>query len=424
VPLTGFQEKVLGLHAAHRSPSVPAPALPALMLPAVMLLGLLLVGPAAAQEPEVLTLAPAERAFPEGFTSITSVRELPDGRTLVVDRGERRLYLLDWATGQVETVGRVGQGPGEYSSLGAIYPLSGGGSLLTEGALGRWHLLEGARIRHTVAHDAALPALLGTELGGGSISGSVLGVSTHRGGGPLRDRYAADSLAVLLVESLTDDGAPTRIDTVAVVAGRGPGFPSTVRRGGPPVRVDPFVTEALVVLIPDGWVAVVDACPYQVRWRAPTRGGAAATWTTGPEVDGCGPPLDDPHRCAAAHGWDFRRAPGPCGPEVLERYTWPDRPPPFLSQLPRGMSAPAAAAAFATPDGRLLVRRLPAPGQVTSETRYDVFDRNGRRSAVLRLPANEAIVGVGPDHLYIISADGLDLQHLRRQGWPGAGRGG
>lgn len=379
-------------------------------------IGLLSAGPVSGQEPPALALGPADGAFPIGFTSITSVREIGDGRLLVADQGERRLYVLDWTAGEVEVVGGVGQGPGEYQSIGWIYPLSGEGSLLTEGPLGRWHVLDGASIQRTLAPDWLLPALLGAELGGGGGTGALLGMVTHRGGGPTRDRYGADSLAVLRFEDVRDDGTPSRMDTMAVVPGRGPGSPSTVRRGATPVRIDPLVTETLAVIFPDGWLALAFACPYRVRWRSPT-----GQWISEDAIEACGPPLNDAQRCAAVRGWDFRREPEPCSSQDFGRYTWPDRSPPFLSQGARGLSAPSVAAAHAAPDGRLLVRRLPTPDRLTQENRYDVVDRRGRISQVLRLPANEAIAGVGRNHLYVISTDQYDLQHLRRYRWPSGG---
>lgn len=71
---------------------------------------------------------------------------------------------------------------------------------------------------------------------------------------------------------------------------------------------------------------------------------------------------------------------------------------------------------MAAPDGRLVIRR--APSARSPEPRYDVIDRQGRLSAVIRLPADQAIVGFGPGSVYTVAVEEFDLQKLRRHPWP------
>lgn len=229
----------------------------------------------------------------------------------------------------------------------------------------------------------------------------------------MRDRYAADSLLALVVRDLTDDGRAGRMDTVAVVPGRGPGFPTSVRRDlNNPARIDPLVTETLTVLFTDGWVALVVPDPYAIRWRSPE-----GEWRGGEPIEGSPQPLSEAVACAAVRGWDFRTLPESCTQEDLDAFRWPERTPPFLSQGPSTMNASAASSAHAAPDGRLLVRRLPSPERLM-ENRYDVIDREGRLAGILRLPANQAIVGAGGSHIYVAATDDLDLQFLSRHPWP------
>lgn len=56
------------------------------------------------------------------------------------------------------------------------------------------------------------------------------------------------------------------------------------------------------------------------------------------------------------------------------------------------------------------------PGDV-SVKRYDVVDREGRLDAILTLPPNEAVVGLGPSSVYVLETSELDLQRLRRHAW-------
>lgn len=75
-------------------------------------------------EPEVI--------FPEAFSSILGIRELGNGSVFVSDRLGQALMIVDISAGTVDTVGRIGGGPGEYSSPGPLFPWRGDSTLLLD----------------------------------------------------------------------------------------------------------------------------------------------------------------------------------------------------------------------------------------------------------------------------------------------------
>jgi hypothetical protein len=78
-----------------------------------------------------------EASFPEGFTYVGRVREKADGRVLVADPPGQRLLRLDFTAGTADTLGREGQGPGEYRFPDQVFPLPGDSSILTDLGNGR-----------------------------------------------------------------------------------------------------------------------------------------------------------------------------------------------------------------------------------------------------------------------------------------------
>ena len=67
----------------------------------------------AVQAPVVLTKP--DQALADPFSQIASVRELKDGRVVVVDLKEKLVQIANFEAGSVTTIGRNGNGPGEYA---------------------------------------------------------------------------------------------------------------------------------------------------------------------------------------------------------------------------------------------------------------------------------------------------------------------
>ena len=85
---------------------------------------------ASAQRPRLLDKPQVELSEP--FTNVTTVRELSDGRVIVIDNGDRALYVVDFAAGTSTQVGRPGGGPAEYRSPTALLAGESDTTLLTD----------------------------------------------------------------------------------------------------------------------------------------------------------------------------------------------------------------------------------------------------------------------------------------------------
>jgi hypothetical protein len=344
-----------------------------------------------------------------GFTSITSVRELDGGRILVADRGERRLYLVNWETGVVDQVLRAGDGPGEFRSIGWLYAIADNETLLTDIASRRWILLRDTIVAHTFIESAPLNRRFRARLDGVATGGSVLAsVSAERPG-----IAEGDERVLELAPGLGPHQGLPRLDTIRLVMGAGRDQLACVlgtTRGPPRCRF--LEAEEQAILYPDGWVAVALQDPYRVDWRSPD-----GAWVRGEMLDGS-VPVSDAEKCAAINGW--AEVNSGCNAAAVGSFVWPDNIPPFLtdSRSCRACSRVAAGRApwlFADPRGHLVVRRTPR--QSRRQNLYDVVDRTGRLVERVILPHGEAIVGFGESSVYTIRVDEYDLEWLRRHPW-------
>ena len=66
-----------------------------------------------------------EVAYPEAFSFLNGVRELSDGSIMVADPLSQVVLKLDLVAGMADTLGRVGEGPGEYMQPDQVFPLPG-----------------------------------------------------------------------------------------------------------------------------------------------------------------------------------------------------------------------------------------------------------------------------------------------------------
>ncbi len=85
-----------------------------------------------ASQVQVQQLDRAEAVFSEPFTSVAGLRELSDGRILIADRTEKHVSFIDFATGSIRQIGRVGEGPSEYQSPGGLVALPDDYTLLLD----------------------------------------------------------------------------------------------------------------------------------------------------------------------------------------------------------------------------------------------------------------------------------------------------
>jgi hypothetical protein len=367
-------------------------------------------GLAEGQQTPILRLGPANGTLDEGFTKPSSIRELADGRVLVSDWRERRVVVADFARRAVTQVGRAGSGPDEYGVPGHLWPLPGDSTLMSD-MPGRALLFASSRIVATIVLNGAATPGVPETVDGVDMQGSAIRVF-WRTFGPTSFPGPRDSL--VLTRHRRDGGA---IDTIGALHSVGSAaFAGSGRAGGVGRPALPAPSESQrygagidmrdqPVLFPDGWIAIARFSPYRVDW-CPPRSACVA----GAEIPFDGGPFTDRHKRGYLELMS-RSAGFPPTTDISRVIGWPDSVPAF--------SSPGAymRAAFAIPDGRLLIERFAEPQQAIVR-RYDVVDRRGAVVARVELPPNERVVGFGARSVYTLRTDANDLQHVERRPWP------
>jgi len=346
-----------------------------------------------AQATRVLDKPVVELSDP--FTNVGSIRELSDGRVIVVDNGDRALYLVDFKAGTSTQIGRSGGGPKEYRVPGALLPVAGDSTLLTDGGNRRLLALGPDAQPAAVVTDAWPPANNepGTRLpraidaqGRGYFVGRALG------GKPVEGLSAPDSASLL-----RSPRGSAQEDTVGYIH-MAPRRISTSMKDGKIAAVNivipPYSAQDAWAVFSDGALAIVRVKDYRVEWRLPD----------GRRVAGQPIPFSpvrvterDKARFDSAQG----RVAGSSNPPPLR--DWPDYKPPFSwSEVVAGT------------DGRLWVPRY-APASERA-TNYDVIDRRGVIVARAQVPNGGRVVGFGARSIYVVRKDADDLQYLQRFG--------
>ena len=131
----------------------------------------------------------------------------------------------------------------------------------------------------------------------------------------------------------------------------------------------------------------------RVEWRSPD-----GQWTRGPLIPTPSIRLNERERRAYAQRNSWAR----------NATDWPETLPPFDTPT----------ALYATPDGWLVIKRLPAAAD--TDQRYDLVDKSGVRRAQLALRPNETIIGFGAASVYVIETDDDGIQRLRRHPYSAA----
>jgi hypothetical protein len=168
-----------------------------------------------------------------------------------------------------------------------------------------------------------------------------------------------------------------------------------------------LASQDLALLFADGWIAVAYADSFRVDWRS-----SSGEWIRGALLPFIEIMVSDRQKCASMQ--ELGTPVGRCNHRAIP--SWPQRLPPFLPISSRSMSAPGSQTLLATADGRLAIRRTPVAGTPTN--RYDFVDRRGALQGIVRLAANEAIVGFSSRSVYVVETNGDGVQRLRRHPWP------
>ena len=369
------------------------------------LAALLVASPLLAQGGVVTkTLTRAEAEFPESFDQVFSLRELAGGRVLVTDLGPRTVVLANFRSGAVTTVGRNGQGPGEYQMPGELLAAPADTTLLVDRASRRFVVI---RPDGTMGATVPLPEQLAgfPEARGIDARGRIY-LQTSAFGGPGAEMEAVpESVAVVRWQR-----GSARLDTVATV--KIPAIKMQVSGGANAravlVRSQPFAAQDEWGVAGDGRIGVARVGDYHVEWR-----GAGAP-VVGPPVAYQPVKVNAADRAAYLSGMRNNRNRitvnvGGGGrssemkpPEAEEKdFDWPALKPPFSGR-----------STFMAPEGQLWLQHSTATQDSTAV--YDVFDASGRQVVRVTLPRGRRLVGLGQGTLYATRSDADGLQWLER----------
>jgi len=357
------------------------------------------------------------RVFPEDFGTIQTVRELNDGTVLVADPLTKTLYLVDMETMTRRVVGSEGEGPEEYGQPDAVWPLPGDSTLLVD--LGNGRLVA---LGPDLGFGRTMPIAL-SEPRPGSMLVLALpqgvdgqGRIYSRAMGGMGASRLPDSAAVLRIDRATRSAEPV---ASFKLADRTQTTSGEANNRQVAIRNVPLSAEDAWGVAPDGTLVLARAGNYHVEWVAPdgsvTRGPAVPfegvrigtaekeEWLADQGRSGGGIQVGVEIMNGSAQ-MSFQRGGGNSPPNEMDRYSWPDRKPPFY-----GGRIPVDGA------GRAWVRRHVAAGAPST---YDLFDRHGARVGTVTLDAGRRIVGFGASSVYAVAFDELDLNHLERYELP------
>lgn len=350
-------------------------------------------------------LGPPTATHDHAFTGIDGVRELRDGRVIVLDARDRSIHVINFQTKARKTLGRLGDGPGEFRLPQALLPIGGDTTLVEDmarsgkllvitpaGTIGGFVSTEDSKFGTRTFVVNAVDALgRFYENNYGRDSNTIIRWDRTRGRRETIARLSMKMVSPLIRPSPSSGGAP-----------RG----GAERSGGDP---PPFYTVTQWAVSADGHVAIVTPEPYRVTIVSP-RGARVQ-----------GPPVPFvPAPVGAAEKADYRAErqqsvpaligtkAGTTASYVTVDYTepaeWPSRLPAFL---PKAVS-------YAS-NGTLWVKRATGSG---APALYDVFDNAGKRIYQVELPRRTKVVGFGAGTLYLARVDDDDLHQLQRYPLP------
>jgi len=374
-------------------------------------LPLLLATPLFAQQPATRALTKPEAEFQESFDAVTALRELPGGRVLVTDLGPKTVILADFKSGQQQTVGRNGQGPGEYQFPGELLPLSGDSTLLVDRVSRRFLPIgPDGTLGRTLPYPDGLAGM--AEPRGADRQGRIYFQASPFGGGGL-DNSAPPAIpdSVALIRW---DRATNRLDTLTRVK-----IPSikmqvsgTSNARAIMMRPQPYAAADEWVVAADGRVGVARVGDYHVEWLGPQAlRGAPVPYDPVKVTDAdkqayMSAMKNSRNRIIVNQGGPGRGAQEMKPPEPdASEFDWPAVKPPFRS-------GGGLRAAFLTPEGQLWIGRSTAARDSTPV--FDVFDGRGARTGRVTLPLGRRVVGMGQDVVYAVRTDADGLQWLER----------
>ena len=354
-----------------------------------------------------------ETAYPEPFSFLNSVRERADGTVMAADPLSQVILRLDLVAGTADTLGRVGEGPGEFQQPDQVFPLPGDSTLLVDvgkvqltviGPDGTLH--DGMKMANS-SPDGRLTLLMPRTV-------DALGRIYFTGSRGMGGEGPPDSTVVLRYDRRTE-----ATDTMGWAWRPEP----NITRSGGNVRMMSTQMEGRDdwAVGPGGEFAIVRATGYLVEWRHPD-----GRLVTGPENPFESRSISEDDKYAfleqrssaglsvmitssSSGGGEMSMSRGGGGfagdgPNLLD-FEWAEEFPPFRPDRSR-----------VAPTGELWVERWMSSGQ---DPQMDVFDQEGIKMGTVNLPEGRELIGFGSTAdgdraVYLLRTDEFDLKWLER----------
>jgi len=336
----------------------------------------------------ILDIGEVEGEAAYQFFRILDLARFP-GAIAVANAGSQEVRVFDGEGRFLRSIGGRGEGPGEFSSLGAVYRFRGD-SLLTYDFSGRITVFDllgnmGRTLALTPPGGGMLPTLAGPLEGGSFLVIAIANIQPDAGVGVHRQeaqvlRYDTDGGVSQLITPLHMREF-VLMDTERGLIGAIRAFTPDgwAKTNGDLVYVGDSVRDEIRVFGSDGTLVRI------LRRTAPLR-------TVTPEIiaDYSSAQLEDvPDEARAS-----REA-------ILENMPYPE-------------TLPAYGRLHLAPDGSLWAHVEPLPGDSTAA--YSVFDPDGAWVGEVAVPVGFRALRMGDDYILGVATDEFDVEHVRMYG--------
>ena len=335
------------------------------------------------------------------FADIGGALVLGGGRIVVVNGRPPELRLFDSTGRHIRTIGRRGEGPGEFARPREVIRYRGDSIAVhdrfgfkvsvfdSSGAFGRSALAPRTRSTPALRHSSDIPTLIGAVASGDLTFA-------------FPDRFAEGNAEIIVGDLLlvrsTADGQ--RSDTIAAV----PGIENVVAPGSGPVRRKPYLFTGFARAASTDSILLVTT-PRQNTVTAYRLSGSPVLIARDLR------PARPVDRDLMARYARFLR--GSVRPDM-------DNPDPEVTirRLVEETPTPDSIAGFTDiridATGHVWVRHVGVPGVDTTDARYSIFDQRGALLTDVRVPAQFYIADVGAAYVLGVHHDSLGVQSIRR----------
>jgi len=368
--------------------------------------------PLVAQQIPEQKLTRADATYPIEFSSIRGLLELPDGKVLLSDGIDETLLRFSMAGGKIDTIGRTGQGPGEYKGPDLLFSISNGGVLLLDLGNGRLTMFDRDlkyRDSKSIARGSPQEGLMMIIPRAADARGGIYFEHTALGpGGAGRP----DSSQIIRYDPTTeafDTVAAVKRETVKVSTS------GSAQNRSVSMRSIPFSPRDAWAVARDGRIAIARAADYRLEWVTPARAarvGPANTWRpvpikqaeklewVGQSSDGVAIAVSNNNGQMSVTMQRGGMRMGGNAPPDTENQDWPEAKPPFVSN-----------GAWVSPAGEAWVERSAPAG---SGRVFDIFGDNATLVRRVVLPEGRRLMGFGNGVIYTRRSTEDDLQILER----------